>query len=393
MFFQDLPDHLLRKIASHMYPTEAVILSTCHSALHVCGLVSRIYFMPHTVAMIESFCRWLRKRPHTLAFLALYDLDGLIDDPHIAETLYSALEYAGSALEDVVIGSRSQPEDLIQRLPSVRHVTIYDGAFPQIGSLARNERLKVLCLKSGLHDIEDGVADLHGIAYAPALEKLVILQQPGHLCLCMVPKLRQLRHLEIVGTRRHSNIVTNLRHLRSLPHLEHLILDSSTPMFDEEMFGALKHLKTFDVSKRHPDHLWIWDDEHFSAALNGPFLDGVRAMKRLEILGCRDIILNDTFYSGSIAELHVTNESLSRSLDAGFRLDAVPNLRYLVIDGSCSANFPAYLKSAFVSMLQKPLTVTLHRSMRGDRPLRENSLLTFWLSVASQCPAVTFVIE
>jgi hypothetical protein len=344
--------------------------------------------------MITSFCQWLYNHPGCLTYLALYDTHSFGADG-MWDAFYTALEYAGTSLETMVIGSRVQPVDLIARLPSLQHVVIYDGRYPQLSSLAHNTALKTLHMKSGLDDAYENTADFHGIASAPALEKLVLWEQPERVCLCMIPRLQSLKHLEIVGTPDQTCIVTNIKHLKSLPHLHHLILDSSTPIFDDELYSSFRNLKTFDVSRRHPEHIWVWTDEHFTAPHNDAFLRGLRAMRRLDTLGCRDTFLNDSFSSTSVKKLLVTNEALGRSFEAGFQLGNVPSLKHLIIDGACCTVFPAPFIRTMISQLEhtRRLTITLRRPLTGDRPLRENAILSFWVSMASACPHVYFRIE
>ena len=391
----DLPPHLLRKIASQLNPTDAVILSTCHSGLRQCGDISRAYIRPHSAEMITSFCQWLYKHPGCLTYLGLYDTHSFGAD-EMWDTLYTALEYAGTALETLVIGSRVQPVDLVARLPSLQHVVSYDGRYPQLSSLAHNTALKTLHIKSGLDYVYENKADFLGIASAPSLEKLVVWEQPEHVCLCMISRLQSLKHLEIIGTPYQTCIAAKfIRHLKSLPHLHHLILDSSTPIFDGELYSSFRNLKTFDVSRRHPEHIWVWTDEHFTASHNDAFLRGIRAMRRLDTLGCRDTFLNDSFFSTTVKKLLVTNESLGRSFEAGFHLGNVPSLKHLIIDGACCTVFPELFIRAMISQLEhtRGLTITLHRPVTGDRPLRENAILSFWMSMASACPHVYFRVE
>jgi len=118
-------------------------------------------------------------------------------------------------------------------------------------------------------------------------------------------------------------------------------------------------------------------------------------MRRLETLGCRDTFLTDAYSSSTVKKLVMTTESLVRTLEAGFHLRHLPSLKHLVIDGSCDTVFPTPFIRPLISQLEETtgLTVTLHRPLHGDRPLRENVILSFWLSMASACPRVYFRME
>lgn len=372
MPFQDLPALIISAVFDKLSSEASIVLSTCHSSLLQYGRPSHIKLRPRNKCDITSFGRWLSKKPgvvKTLYFDGAMDLVKPLEDI-IASPEQKVRKYRGPLSWDG-----------FAHLSSIEEGVISCPVRPS-ASLRDCKALKSLVLLQGIEcsHLDEGIADLMGIATAPHLTSLTIVGQRGRVCLCMLPDLKHLKHLEIRGVAECPCVVSSLLPLRSLPGLRHLVVDSSSLILHESVLEHLKALETLDAGTGRADTV-------FPRRRVFGYLE---KLPNLRVFGCNDLRICTPIPS-RIVEYRTCLTAFVLSIrHDGF---VVPrHVRHLVIRGAFSRTF--HVRNVVRCLNTEGRATTLHLTLKdevgADMVLAEMAM-ELWFRVATEVgPMVRF---
>jgi hypothetical protein len=391
----DLPIEVIRCIANNLNSTDTLKLSTCHSIFSGSLNVEKIHTNITEEADLDSFLLWLKKNPGIVTkHISVEDTMGLIAGSGLVDCL--AHSY-GTTLPELTLDTLFQPAEILSKMPGVQRATFRGGMYDSRSSLSANTALKELTLCDGLDaSIDAEIVGLSGITDAVNMRKLTLLEQELPMCLCALPKLKSLTHLHITGTKYCQRIVHNIKSTCQLPALKYLVLDSSSFLLeDAEVRLALENLEVLDVSRRHILAPAGTHDESMHEP-SSEFVQWLRGMPYLTTFGAADLVLDHTVGSDSIKKLTMSGRSFIYSLAAGMTFENFPNLQELVIHAATSLSLDEYevIGACDLFCEMDDLEVTLWRHSDDAQPIwQENESLTTWFRIASECPAVVFMVK
>lgn len=390
-----LPLEIIQRLADHLDTCDALKLSTCHSTLYGSLKVPKLCLDLVDESTVRSACMWLKKNPNIATeSLFLRDAHGVTDGTDFFQHVVRAY---GTSSIDLQVECMHQPEALLTHMPFVNSLVCTLGGYDSYPSLQYNVNLERLILLGGLEtDIDDECIGLLGITEAPHLQHLTIINQDTPLCLCELPNLKQLTHLELIGTEYTPGIVKSIRNVRFLHELKYLTVDSYSELLeDPEVLRDLKHVEVLDLSRRHRNYT----DPYTEDEIHDPtpdFVQGIRSMPYLKTFGARDLILDSTFGSSSIETLIMSLDSLleSLNLEESMTLANFPKLTNLEIVGGMQQTLMEdeleWIQDLFRG---SSVTLTLRRAGVAIDMCLENEILTTWFGIAHECPGMRIVVQ
>lgn len=406
--FLDLPDHLQSTVIERL-PDEydRMKLSTCHSSLACFDYVGDITVaLPAETRKIAALSRWARSKTGVLRTISIRDerdTFGAMEET-VRDRLVDGLAAASEGLEVLSVVSKSTPYRAL--FPVMQHAKL--AHFPESNPFPADLLLETCTTLETLliTEIEnaagaDTAIDLGGIAKAPALRNLYVLEQRGRVWFDDLPLLKDtLEHLIVIGAEGEYYIVDNMAPFMHMSKLRVLILDSASADATVEMARAMPLLERFDLSRRHKKFDWNFFPEDAETFFDtAGFYGAVKELEHLKELGCGDIVLTDEFEAPTVTTLHTSLVAFLLSFNFGFLTANVPMLETIVIDGafasvpldqdivdSVSGSVLGALKAA------KPFTLKLKKTGRDDLHNDSTAMDTFWCNVAQAAPHITICI-
>jgi hypothetical protein len=402
--FLDLPDHLQSKVIERL-PDEydRMKLSTCHSSLACFDYVGDITIaLPAETRKIAALSQWARSKTGVLRTISIRDerdTFGAMEET-VRDRLMDGLAAAGKGLEVLSVVSKSTPYRAL--FPVMQHAKLAhfpeNNPFPADLSLETCATLETLLITEIENAADaDTAIDLGGIAKAPALRNLYVLEQRGRVWFDDLPLLKDtLEHLIVIGTEGEYYIVDNMAPFMHMSKLRVLILDSASANASVEMARAMPLLERFDLSRRHKTFDWNIFPEDIEAFFDtAGFYDAVKELEHLKELGCGDIVLTDEFEAPTVTTLHTSILAFLLSFSCGFSTANVPMLETIVIDGAFkSVPHDQVIVTNVLGALKvaKPFTLKLKKTTHSDLHNDSTTMDTFWCNVAQAVPHITISI-